>query len=142
MSIFAPIGVWQSWSPTYANLTVGNGTVVSKYAQDGKTVTFIYSLTWGSTSAFTASSNIDISFPVTAASDMGPFTVLGNASYYTNGIAVFANGVTVLTSTTNMRPYALNASGTFLTVSQVNNTTPITWATGSVLFLQGTYEAA
>lgn len=133
---------WSSWSPTYTNLTVGNGTVVAKFLQIGKIVNFIYSLTWGSTTAFTAGSNIDISIPVTASSDMISFANVGEAIFYTSGLATIAVGIVLLTSTTTIRPYALNASGTYLAIAQVNNTQPITWATGSVMALQGIYEAA
>ena len=43
-------GAWQTWTPTYNNLTVGNGTVTCGYKQIGKTVTFRWIFQLGSTS--------------------------------------------------------------------------------------------
>jgi hypothetical protein len=37
-------GAWTTWTPSYTNLTVGNGTVTARYSQVGKTVTIDYKI--------------------------------------------------------------------------------------------------
>lgn len=53
---------WTSWTPTYTNLTIGNGTVVSTYLQVGKLVHFYWRFTVGSTSS--SAVNMRVSLPV------------------------------------------------------------------------------
>lgn len=132
---------WQTWSPTYTNLTVGNGTVVAKYIQIGKTVHFKFKFTWGSTSAFTTSSNIGITWPVTPTSDYLQFGAVGIASYFDTSASTVYSGVVTFDTTTNIRPFAIMSSAG-LPYGQVNNSTPMTWATGDVFWLSGSYEAA
>lgn len=47
---------WASWTPTWTNITVGNGTLVAKYGQFGKLVFFRLHLTFGSTTAVSGNS--------------------------------------------------------------------------------------
>ena len=55
----APASIsWTTWSPSYSNLTIGNGTVVARYAYSGGLVILEYQLTWGSTSSFTGNPTI------------------------------------------------------------------------------------
>src|SRR5678815_1966659 len=42
---------WSTWSPTTANLTLGNGTITARYRMSGKTGDFFFSFVLGSTSA-------------------------------------------------------------------------------------------
>ena len=46
---------WTSYTPTFTNLTLNNGTIDFKYVQIGKTVHVRGLLTWGSTTSATAS---------------------------------------------------------------------------------------
>src|SRR5262245_14617589 len=47
----ATVGAWTTWTPTLANLTLGNGTVTAKYRRLGKTVDYRFKFVLGSTSA-------------------------------------------------------------------------------------------
>lgn len=135
-------GAWSTWTPSYLNLTVGNGTVVARYLQVGKTVFFRFSLTWGSTTTFTSGSNISISPPVNMSSNYTQFTTLGTASYFdTSAGAVYSSGI-AFNSPTSMLPFVTSASGTYTSYGQVNNTNPMTWATGDTFSLVGSFEAA
>jgi len=60
---------WQSWAPNWTNFTVGNGTVVAKYIQIGKTVHFKIKVTLGSTSS--VSGAITFSLPTDSHADYG-----------------------------------------------------------------------
>ncbi len=132
---------WHDWAPTYANLTVGNGTVVARYVQIGKTVHFNYELILGSTSAVGTAPTV--SFPVTTTSS-GHTTVLtplGVATFQDTGTTVNI-GTTLWVSTTTMGPRVTGAGSTYAVGNTVTATVPFTWTTTDILVLNGTYEVA
>src|SRR6185369_9654216 len=67
-----PQSAWGSWTPSWTNLSVGNGTVVAKYVQIGKTVFARLSLVLGSTSTVTGP--VIFSLPVTSVTYDGAAT--------------------------------------------------------------------
>ena len=132
---------WQTYTPTWTNLTVGNGTSTGKYIQIGKTVFFRASVVFGSTSVM--SSPPSVTLPVTSVSYTTAYTAVIGDCYYWDTSASFAFPGTLSWLTTGTaEPETLNASGTFLQISSVSATNPFTWATGDVIFVKGYYEAA
>lgn len=133
---------WQSWTPTWTNLTVGNATVVAKYKQTGKTVDFRVNLIFGSTSSISGS--VALTLPVTALAygntGTGAFPLVGIVRYEDIGVNGYA-GVIDMNSTTTIRPLVPNASATFLTLNATTSTIPFTWGTGDEMTLTGSYEA-
>jgi hypothetical protein len=125
---------WQAWTPTLTNITLGNGTIVARYQQIGKTVNFEVVFTMGSTSAM--GSTPQVSMPVTPARyvkafpvqivDEGTGLIWGNADTYNNKFYI--------TST------VVNA--TFATADYLSSTSPMTWTTSDKFSIYGTYEAA
>lgn len=135
--------VWQSWTPTWTNLTVGSATQSFKYARIGKGVWFRGYLTFGAGTAM--GTNPKFSLPVTAldvhkGSATGAVSI-GQAYYEDNGSASY-QGVTVLETTTTGILYVQNTSSTYLNVNQMTSTVPFTWASGDELRINGFYEAA
>lgn len=134
-------GAWQSWTPTWTNLTVGNGTVTARYTQVGKTVKFRIGLVFGSTTS--VSGSVSFSLPVTAVTYSGtvglqPFGTgrildAGTASY--DGAVLYNS-----TTTANLRVY--NAAGTYLGSTVFSSTVPFTWTTNDEFYYTGQYEAA
>ena len=131
------LGAWQTWTPSYTNITVNNGTVTANYVVIGKTVHFRYVLTCGSTTSIT--SGIEISLPVEAHADYNVEFgfIIGQMSLRDSGVAqYFGYAQMKATSATILNPRwndgTVNPSNTF----------PITEAVGDVLMLVGTYEAA
>lgn len=133
---------WASWTPTLANLTLGNGTSVGVSKQIGKTVSFRWTFTLGSTSA--VGTNPSFTLPVAAHSGYVPS---GDSEYsflagsYDASASTVAPLLTFLSSTTICRILAPNAAGTYVAVANVTATVPITWATGDRISVHGTYEA-
>lgn len=127
---------WSNWTPTYANLTIGNGTVVARYFQVGKLVTARFDFTLGSTSA--VGTTPSISTPVTAAAN---FPGAGVAQFQDTGTAT-AVGSVFLLSTTTFYPRAHNASGTYAAYVSLSATIPHTWAATDLLSFFIQYEAA
>lgn len=126
---------WQNWTPTFTNLTVGNGTLVARYSKINKTVNFEVKFTLGSTSSI--SSNPTMTLPVTgyqanSGKISGFFEDAGSNAYI-----MFPN-----TSSALVVFYAVNAGGTFGSLGTVSATSPFTWTTNDFIALTGSYEAA
>ncbi len=133
------IAGWQDWTPSYTNITVGNGTVVARYVQDGKTVHVYFSFTLGSTSSIDGL--LSVSLPVEASSSVTLiFSTLGQAVFEDAG-ATYLGHVRLQTSTT-WRPAYFGVSGTLISQLPPDTTSPFTWATGDSLECSFTYEAA
>ncbi len=128
-------GAWQAWTPTFTNLTVGNGTVYARYQQIGKTIHCEFQLTFGSTT--TISSPAYISSPAAAAM-WGDGTV---GWFLDAGVAVYVGYIT----NPNDVLFELavgTVGGTYATAAAVNATVPFTWTTGDKIWFRKTYEAA
>jgi hypothetical protein len=135
-------GVWATWTPTWTNITVGNGTVTARYTQIGKSVFFFLELVFGSTTAITAgypSVSIPIS-PKISDSNAGGITT---ARYLQTGTAWF-HGIPALSGSgaATISLGCMDVTGSFVTETGISATAPFTWATGHKLFVQGFYEAA
>jgi len=133
-----PFGAWTSYTPTFTNFTLGNGTItLAKYVQIGKTVIVKVFVTLGSTSS--VSGKIGFTLPVTATSDNFDRNI-GNASL--NAAAVNAQGFVAIGTSTRADLYAVLASGTYTTSTNISSTIPGTWASASTWSATFTYEAA
>lgn len=133
---------WQSWTPTWTNLTVGNGTVTARYIQTGKTVCYRVFILFGSTTSISGS--VEFTLPVTAAaypSSSASFAVVGDARMEDNATAAYFGIVDLFTTTTG-RVLVTNTGSTYAGVSGLSSTVPMTWTTNDVLQAEGVYEAA
>jgi hypothetical protein len=132
------IGTWKSYTPTFSNFTLGNGTItVAKFTQIGKTVHLQVKVTLGSTSS--VGTQPTISLPVTGKTNYqdsasGVCTLTAGA---VNGIGYVYN-----ISSTSCRMFATGAAGAYSIIAGVTATVPGTWTTGNSFGLSITYEAA
>jgi len=123
-SLWTGLGAWSSWTPTVANMTVGNGSVTAKYTQIGKTVHWRATVVTGSTTSYT-STNATFTLPVTAAARS---TGVGHLQGYGDAFNVPA-------STTTFSVFAAgDGSDYFVTASGI--------ASGLTFHFSGTFEAA
>jgi hypothetical protein len=131
-------GAWVSYTPTYSNITLGNGTVSFRYKQIGKTVFVSGKFTFGSTSSFSGNP-IGFSPPVNAAAQsdfMVGFSKLEDAA--TAGyVALVASS-----SASNFTIWISSANTTYTQQNGVNSTVPFTWGTNDYFNVSVTYEAA
>jgi hypothetical protein len=130
-------GVWQNWTASITGITVGNGTVISRYRKVGKTVEIFFKFTMGSTSSLNAALNyfaLPFNFNNSSA---GGFAVGGISDVGTTDFVAFPeiNGNNCILSVPN-------ASGTYLSWTRVNNVVPMTWATNDFIWFSFTYEAS
>ena len=140
---------WQSWTPTLGNITVGNGTLIARYCQMGKTVHFQISIKAGSTSS--ASSSPRFSLPVTISSNY-IYVSDGNAN---NGYIGEGHLVNASTNSwpIHMRIYdyntlfiirpAVTGSSIATAITDLDATaSPFQYSTNDIITAWGTYEAA
>ena len=132
-------GAWTSYTPTWTNLTIGNGTNDFKYKQINKTVFVRFVFTRGSTT--TMSSAPTFTLPVTASSGNSASAFLGTGTLQDTGTETYVGMLRIGTTTTaNIR--VLNAGGTYGVSSAIDNTTPFTWTTNDQICGDFVYEAA
>jgi hypothetical protein len=132
--------VWQTWTPTYSNLTVGNGTVLAQYQRNGDTITWRWKFTLGSTSAM--GTNPTVSIPVAAHAGYSALSdYYGRANALDLGVAIYP-GICEYNSSTNFILNTWNAASTYVGTTPYTATVPFTWATGDSVFASGVYQAA
>lgn len=137
-------GAWETWSPTYSNLTIGNGIVTAKFKRIGKTVHFRFLFQLGTTSS--VGTTPTISLPFTAASGYSAGAIAENANigvskFLDSGNANFF-GYTYMSTNTTFSPQGVGTSATYATAAGLNASIPFTWGTGDAMFITGTYEMA
>jgi hypothetical protein len=104
---------WQSWTPTWTNLTVGNGTNASTYTQIGKTVHFRLKFVLGTTSA--VGSAPVFTLPVTSVNYGSPYNaVIGQLAVRDDNVPSNIPGFVWWASTTTAEPDVMNAAGTYV----------------------------
>jgi hypothetical protein len=128
---------WTTWTPSYTRLTIGNGTVVARYQQIGKTINFYWRLTWGSTTSVT-------NFPVVSAPVTGAYT-----NQYEVGLATLLDvtgvgytGRASLSSGTGLLISSEYAAESYVRLAALESAAPATWTTSDIWTITGTYEAA
>lgn len=113
---------WTSHTPTFNNLTVGNGTVSGEYRYVNGDLRYRGQLTFGSTSSISAGVEVVIPDSVTARaipSAGASFARDDDTATDYSGVSRCLGGVTV---------FALYAENDNITATQ-----PFTWATGDVM---------
>lgn len=126
-------GAWTSYTPALTNWGLGNGTVVGKYMQIGKTIKFMISVTLGSTS--TTSGNLILSLPVAANTNRAVNHPVGIVSLQDTSVPALRHGFFRLNN-------ANIANVVLETAAAVNGTSPWTWASTDKIMVEGQYEAA
>ena len=128
-------GAWTSWTPTWtasgATPSFGDGSLYAKYIQIGKTVSFNFLLSFGSTTTTTGTGWL-FSLPVPAANNFN--AIHGYAHNGNNGTTWRGSGFTL---SNNIYIYVGDN-----TTSRVGSGNPGTWAANWILGFSGTYEAA
>lgn len=135
---YLPTGAWEAWTPTWTNLTVGSGTVVARFTRIGRTIHFYLLFTFGSGSAM---GDARFTLPVAANAAWTALSPLGRTHILDAGTADFF-GQSWLHDADECRVFVDAASSTYVQPTALSSTVPMTWATGDMLWVTGTYEAA
>jgi hypothetical protein len=129
---------WTTFTPTFTNLTLGNGTVSNaRYLQVGKLVNVHLNIQLGSTSSVSGAFRIEL--PVTAKNTESWITA---AQYQKSGGGGFWVGYGYIFSTAAIQFYVIDASTTDAKFRATSSTVPFTWASGDYIDIDFTYGAA
>jgi hypothetical protein len=129
-------GAWTSYTPTFTNITVGNGTLVAKYNQIGKIMSVRISFKLGSTSVV-SNGGVIITLPGTGQPDLYTTT---NIVYEDAGIGFYVGNAVVYG--TDMYIGQIKTNATYAQHEGIGATTPFTWTTNDGIYLNLSYEVA
>lgn len=136
---------WDSWTPTLANLTLGNGTLTARYKQVGKTVFYRFVFTLGSTSAVGTGPTFTLpTSPKTIGGSGSGSIKVGDSHYEDNGVSSVEGMVymSAASPTSTVTLVTLNSGGTYVQGATVSATAPFTFGTGDEIRASGFYEVA
>lgn len=127
--------VWTAFTPTYTNLTVGNGVHQSLYTQIGKTIIARVGFAFGSSSSM--GTNPSFTLPVASKSTYTLGENIGGMRYVANSAGYL--GYVQWKTTTDAFLLSLGAASVDTTIT---SSVPNTWGTTGSLYGTIIYEAA
>ena len=130
---------WTSYTPTFANTTLGNGSVSGGYLALGKAIFFTATFTLGTTSA--VGSAATVSLPVTSVS-LSTRTPVANVVYRDDSAATTYPGTALWSTTTTALLGVYSVSASPASYVATSSTIPFTWATLDTILVSGFYQAA
>jgi len=131
-------GTFTSFTPTWNNITVGNGTSAGAYTTVGDFVYGYATLTLGSTSSITG--NVNLVFPVSfSAPDE---SLIGAIRLEDTGTAAYSGFGVSVSSTNSIYLNAQVTSGSYSSEANVNATQPFTWTNTDKIKVTFTYRKA
>jgi hypothetical protein len=129
------IGTWTTYTPTWTNVTVGNGTVDFKYSQLNDIVIVRARFTMGSTSSITGIIRFTLPTGLTAANTIlfAPCRILDA------GVAGYVAALEAV-STSQVQVVVANTAGTYGSYAGTSATVPFTWGNGDLFEFVLIYE--
>lgn len=133
---------WTSYTPTLggAGWSVGAGSINGYYSKLGKNINFQIRVVFGAGATFGAG-RPTLSLPVTARTTSGNIDFVTDIAYEDASAGARYSG-TAESSTSALDLFAWNSSTTYLSITGLSSTIPMTWAANDVIYVSGTYEAA
>lgn len=140
------IGSYLSYTPTFpAGLTLGNGTVASRYCRVNDLVHYYGRVTFGSTTSLSGA-NVQVTVPVNIESTFGgPIGSFNGQSGMADvsAVATFLGSVQPVSAVpTAIQVQALDSGVAYLRPAIITSTVPFTWATSDFLWWNCVYDAA
>jgi hypothetical protein len=137
-ALFAALGAWETWTPSFYNLAVGTGgTVTARKTKIGQLMVCTIDAIFGS-SGFGVYAPVRVSLPATAAAGA---PMLSTVSITDQGTTTYvASGL--FYDTNNLALFIPNVAGTYPSVVNLSATVPMTWAAGDRLRIACMYETA
>lgn len=130
---------WAAYTNTTGGITLGNGTLSSRYQQIGKTVNVEILFTLGSTSAITGTPTFSLPAGLTA--KVSSYTLNGTVSLGDYGAATYV-GLAGNPTGTGIYIAAFNTAGNWgVEAGSISATVPFTWTTNDYIAVKMTYEA-
>lgn len=128
-----------AYTPTFSNLTLGNGSINAFYERIGSYIVFNFHLSFGSTTSVTGL--IGIGLPFTSAAGTSSRSNI-NVTLGDTGTNSFQGWGFIAESSTTVNLYALNVAGTYSSwaAAPTSATVPFTWTTNDEIYGTGIYR--
>lgn len=135
------LGAWIAWTPTITGTyTLGTGGVDDFwYQQNGKTVNYRISITFGSGASL---SNATFTLPVAASPNMITRDVIGTLTAFDSSASNSFPGVVILNAGVLAPRSVTSSTNTILATIGATSPFGAAWASGDILTMSGTYESA
>lgn len=124
----AMTGAWTTYTPTLANLTLGNGTLAASYRRIGHSLELRFRFTLGSTSAVGTSPTFSTPAGMTA---LNVSDVAGDIYLQDTGAST-RRGQGIIASGTTIGIFNFSTTGI---LQGTTATVPHTWGTGDIIFM-------
>ena len=132
------IGAWTSFTPSWVNLTPGNGVAVAAYSQVNKLLFVRVKFTWGTTTS--CGDPVRMTLPASFTQDTHQDGV-GWCNIGDTGIAGYAGYIGVI-SATQVGLLVLNTASTYAVGNNVNSTRPHTFGSTDTMTFEFTTRLA
>ena len=127
-----------TWSPTWTNLSVGNGTQNAIVRYDGNVCKFSISVEWAAASATTAISGAVSFTPPVTANTTHDYLPIGAVAMVNLGTALYMGEAVYISAIGNVDVRVIYAAGTYAVCGSISSTVPFTWAEDDLLTIDGT----
>lgn len=131
-------GTYTAYTPTFTNLTLGNGTVTARYLRIGKMCHVEIQIIFGTTTTIGAPVSLTLPFNI---ANISAFAVVGNTSFQDSGVSNSLGGA-VLTNANTVLFVTYNTTGTYITEAAITPTVPFTWTNNDRITFSNVYEVA
>jgi len=125
-------GTWTTFTPTYTDITVGNGTVTARYSKNANLVTVYFRFVLGSTSSTGVNPVVTLPSPIVP---LYRFAMTG--IWFDAGVQAYVGSFG--TDGANVNCEGISTGGTWATTGAGR---PFTLGSGDWLQFTGTYEVA
>ena len=125
-----------SFTPTFTNLTVGNGTVTAAYCEINDVVFVTGQVTFGSTTSISGA--VVVNHPVGTLPSAGVYQI--GARFFDVGTANIAGIIQI--NTTNASLFSTFISSNRVVAQSLSATSPFTWTTSDVIYWNYHYRKA
>jgi hypothetical protein len=129
-----------TWTPSFTNFTLGNGSYTARYGTSGKFTHFELLVALGSTSSVTGT--IQATLPTTPKNTVANTNPYVFCHLFEQGVQLLYGAASLIAGTPAVQIMAINASGTYASQSNTSSTVPFTWGTNDVFIVYGSYEEA
>ena len=136
------VSAWTDWTPTFTNLTTGNGTTIARYIQIGKIVSGYLIFTFGTTSSISGSVSVSLPVNMSTSYPQTRLVPIGTANFEDDSTQTYLGFTGGYRDLQRFFVHTYNASATYVTQSSLSSTVPFTWGNLDVIFANFAYEAA
>jgi hypothetical protein len=124
----AMTGAWTAYTPTLANLTLGNGVMAASYRRIGHTLELRFRFTFGTTSVM--GTNPTFSLPA-GMSALNTSDIAGDMYFQDTGAST-RRGQGIIASATTIGIFNFSTTGV---LQGTSSTVPHTWASTDIIFM-------